>query len=220
MRSLHNGIAAPFLGVRAVRHLMNRRNRTVRDNRITIIVEIGLTLALAAVLNTVKVFEMPQGGTISLVMLPLIVLAMRRGPRVGVLAGLLYGVIDVMIDPFIVHWAQLLLDYPIAYGAVGLAGIFSKTLRRGLVAGKTLHAVLAGLLPGVVLAAAARYAAHVTSGVIFFAEFAEGQPVLAYSAVYNLYVAVSAVACFAAAAVLMPVLERTVPTSTGQELSE
>lgn len=183
----------------------------MRDNRITILVEIGLTLALAAVLNTVKVFEMPQGGTVSLVMLPLIVLAVRRGAGVGVLAGILYGVIDVMIDPFVVHWAQFLLDYPVAYGAVGLSGLLAGVVKSGIAQGRITRALMIGLVPAVILGAFARYAAHVASGVVFFAEFAEGQPVLAYSAVYNLYVAVSAAACLAAAVVLVPTLERTVP---------
>lgn len=185
----------------------------MRDNRITILVEIGLTLALAAVLNTVKVFEMPQGGTVSLVMLPLFVLAVRRGAGVGVLAGVLYGVVDVMIDPFVVHWAQFLLDYPVAYGAVGLAGLLAGVIKSNISQGKITQTLLIGLLPAVIIGASARYAAHVASGVIFFAEFAEGQPVLAYSAVYNLYVAVSAAACLAAAAVLVPTLERTVPAA-------
>lgn len=188
----------------------------MRDNRITILVEIGLTLALAAVLNTVKVFEMPQGGTVSLVMLPIFILAVRRGAGVGVLAGGLYGLVDVMIDPFVVHWVQFLLDYPVAYGAVGLSGLLAGTVKSGIAQGRITRALLIGLVPAVIVGSLGRYAAHVASGVVFFAEFAEGQPVLAYSAVYNLYVAVSAAACLAAAAVLVPTLERTVPAALGK----
>lgn len=183
----------------------------MRNERVRVLVEISLTIALAAVLNTLKVFEMPQGGTVSLVMLPLFVLSVRRGLVVGLVAGALYGFLDALIDPFVVHWAQFLLDYPVGYAAVGLGGLFSVRWR-GFDGDRLLNGLMTAALPAVAVGAAARYAAHVASGVIFFSEYAEGQPVLAYSAAYNLYVPVSAAACFVALSVVLPALERAVPS--------
>jgi thiamine transporter len=178
-------------------------------NRTAILVEIALSIALAAVLNTLKVFAMPQGGTVSLVMLPLFVVALRRGVLVGLIAGALYGCVDLMINPYVVYPVQVLLDYPVAYGAVGLAGLFNSGWSQRIAAGRVAAAIRVALVPGILFGAVMRYAAHVVSGVVFFGQFAPaGTPVLTYSLLYNSYVAVSAAACMVAAVVVMPALER------------
>ncbi len=137
------------------------------------IAEVGIAVALAAVLNLLPAFELPQGGSISLDMVPIMFLALRRGWKVGVLTGVAYGFVDLAMKPYIVHPAQLVLDYPLAFGLVGLAGVFKPD---------NVAKVAAGCLLG----GAGRFAAHVASGVIFFASYApKGQNVLVYSIVYN-----------------------------------
>lgn len=181
-----------------------------KNDRTRVLVEIGLVIALAAVLNMLKVWRMPQGGTVSLAMLPLFVLAIRRGPAVGIAAGAIYGVLDFFIDPYPpVHWAQYILDYPLAYAACGLAGVVRPLWRRFSTRPGVAMAAAAG---GIILGSLARYAAHVASGVVFFAEYAGG-PVLAYSLGYNVYVLISAVACIVAALLILPTLERAQPSS-------
>ncbi|MEW6307802.1 MAG: energy-coupled thiamine transporter ThiT [Bacillota bacterium] len=134
------------------------------------VTHIGVALALATVLSMVKVFELPQGGSVTAgSMIPIVVLAIEFGPRLGLLAGTLYGVIQFFVEPFVVHPAQLLLDYPVAFGLLGLAGLSPR-------------------LPefGALLALAGRFGAHVLSGVIFFRELApQGTSPLAYSLAYN-----------------------------------
>jgi len=184
--------------------------------RTRILVEIALTVALCAVLNYVKVWQMPQGGSVSLDMLPLFVLALRRGPAVGVVAGVLFGVIDAALEPVIVHPVQFLLDYPIAFGAVGLAGLFASSWQTSARSGRIGRGIGVALVPAVLLGSAARYAAHVTSGVVFFGEYApEGQPVILYSAIYNSFVFVSAIACGIAAAAVLPALAKLQPVDRG-----
>lgn len=174
------------------------------SSRLRLLVEIALVVALAAVLNAIKIWRMPQGGTFSLGMLPLFILAIRRGPAIGVLAGALYGVVDFFVDPYPpVHWIQFALDYPVAYAGVGLAGLFAVPLQSALANGSRKW--ILPLAAAISIGAAARYAAHVISGVVFFAQYATG-PVLAYSLLYNLYVPISAAACFAAAVPLVPLL--------------
>ncbi|MCX8007578.1 MAG: energy-coupled thiamine transporter ThiT [Coriobacteriia bacterium] len=177
------------------------------SSRVRILVEIALVVALAAVLNAIKLWRMPQGGTFSLGMLPLFVLAIRRGPVVGIAAGALYGVVDFFVDPYPpVHWIQYALDYPVAYAGVGLAGLFSKHVR-GAASSRRRWAVL--VTAAVATGAVARYAAHVLSGVVFFSEYAGETPALLYSLGYNLYVPVSAAACLAAALLVLPALPDT-----------
>ncbi|MDH4139602.1 MAG: energy-coupled thiamine transporter ThiT [Coriobacteriia bacterium] len=178
----------------------------MRSERVRITVEIGLTIALAAVLNTLKLWHMPQGGTVSLGMLPLFILAVRRGLGVGILAGALYGVLDYFVDPYVVHWVQALLDYPVAYAGVGVAGVAAGAWMKAVRRGTVTTALWTVALPAFLLGAACRYLAHVVSGYVFFSEFAGDQPVLLYSALYNLYVPISTALCFYAALVLLPVL--------------
>lgn len=183
------------------------------------LVEIALSIALAVALNALKLGQMPQGGSISLVMLPIIVVAIRRGPAAGMVAGALYGGLDVMLDPSYVHPAQLLLDYPLAFGAVGLAGLFAPYWNEAVRKAKTTTAVWAIILPAIAVGALGRYVMHVISGVVFFGEYApKGTPVLVYSTLYNSFVWVSAAVCFAAAAVVLPALARAgIGTQPGKE---
>lgn len=181
-----------------------------------VLVEAALTVALCAVLGMFKVWEMPQGGSVSLGMLPLFVFALRRGGAWGLGVGLVYGLVDVLLGPVVVHPVQFVLDYPLPWMLVGLAGFATGLRGRGAL-GATL-----GSVGGVVLGALGRYGSHVISGVVFFGEYAEGQPVLAYSLAYNSFVLVSALACLVALLVVMPVLDRVVPAEApaAQEPSE
>ncbi len=175
-------------------------------DRTRILVEIALAIALAAVLNVLRLFRMPQGGTISLVMLPIMVLALRRGLAVGVTAGALYGIVDFFVDPYPpVHWIQFALDYPLAYAAVGIAGFLAPRVRQ---ATDKAGSWVAWTAVGVILGTLARYLVHVTSGVVFFAEYAQGSPVLLYSLGYNVYVLISGAAAFAATCAVLPALQR------------
>src|SRR5919206_4569380 len=141
-----------------------------RDPRV--LTEAALAVALAFVLGLIKVWKMPFGGSISLEMVPLILLALRQGPWVGIVAGAAYGVLDLAIDPYVVHPVQVLFDYPLAFGALGLAGFFAPTVR--------------GAVLGTVVAVLARFFCHFVSGVVFFASYApKGWNVYLYSAAYN-----------------------------------
>lgn len=146
------------------------------------IAEIGIMVALAAVLNFMPIFKMPQGGSVSLDMVPILFLAFYRGPTAGILAGVVFGFVDYAIDPFFVHPAQLILDYPLAFGLVGVAGFFGKD---------SLLKVTVGTIAG----GLGRFLAHLLSGAIFFGSYApEGQSVWLYSAIYNgSYMSVSTV---------------------------
>ncbi len=137
---------------------------------IRVVAEVATLVALAGALHLVKIFSLPQGGSITLAaMAPILLLALRRGWQVGILAGVLFGLIVLLEEPFVVYPTQVVLDYPVAFGALGLAGFFRR-------------------LPvlGVAVGIAGRFLAHFISGVIFFASFApEGMSPEVYSAIYN-----------------------------------
>ncbi|MBI2505179.1 MAG: energy-coupled thiamine transporter ThiT [Candidatus Latescibacteria bacterium] len=149
--------------------------------KVRLYAELAVAIALAAVLDLISkslpLPRLPYGGSISLRALPILIIAMRHGTKAGMMAGGGYGVVDFLIHPVFVHPLQLLLDYPIALGALGSAGLVwgqRPTLSRGR------------LLVGILLASALRLAAHFVSGVVFFAQFAPaGQPLWLYSLLYN-----------------------------------
>ncbi|MDQ3862669.1 MAG: energy-coupled thiamine transporter ThiT [Actinomycetota bacterium] len=169
-----------------------------RDTRV--LTEAALAVALAFVLGFVVLFKMPFGGSVSLEMIPLIILALRQGWKVGILAGAAYGLLDLAIDPYVVHPVQVILDYPLAFGALGLAGLFTPTVR--------------GAILGATVAVLARFVCHFLSGVIFFASYApEGWNLYLYSAAYNAaYLAPSLVIATVVTVVLLKALERAQPS--------
>ena len=143
--------------------------RPKRVDVIKLLSETAGAVALAGALSLVKVFTFPQGGSITLAsMVPIFLLALRRGWKIGILGGLMLGLVVLIEEPFVVHPVQLLLDYPIAFGALGLAGLF----RRQPVVGVGIGMVT-------------RFAAHFVSGIVFFASFAGDLDPLTYSAIYN-----------------------------------
>ncbi len=178
--------------------------------RTRLIVEIALTIALSVVLGLLKIWEMPYGGSISLEMLPILVLALRRGWRIGVAAGALYGVVALMFGGIVVHPVQFLLDYPVPFALAGLAGLMTPLVRRGAREGRTGWQ---WVVAGVALGASLRFLSHWVSGLVFFGQYAApGQPAWLYSLLYNgFYLVPAALICAVAAVLLLPVLERAVP---------
>ena len=135
----------------------------------------AVCIALSSVLSMIKIWKMPQGGSITAAsMLPLMLFSYVYGMGPGCLVGALYGVLQFIIEPYFLSLPQMLLDYPIAFGMMGLAGLFSKMDNENL-----------GLTVGVVLASVGRFVAAVLSGVIFFAEYTGDQNPWVYSIVYN-----------------------------------
>lgn len=188
----------------------------MRSERTRVVVEIALSVGLAAVLSVWKI-TLPwniAGGSISLVMLPIFVLAIRRGLWPGILAGAVFGAIDYMIEPWFVHPIQVLLDYGVAYAGCGLAGLGSTRVLTLLRRGERTAALstAAGL---VLLGGTARFVASVISGVVFFASYApEGQPVLAYSLGYNAsYLLPSLLVTGVLVLLIVPAVERAVPVA-------
>ena len=144
--------------------------------------ETALAVALAVVLHLLSMVlpipRLPMGGEVSLRMLPVLLVAWRWGWRAGVGAGALYGLVDFLLRPLYVHPVQVLLDYPLAFGAVGLGGAISRV---GAGLGGRLWLVAA-----VALGSGGRLLFHFVSGLVFFAQYAPpGQPAWQYSLVYN-----------------------------------
>lgn len=150
----------------------NRNPNSFKNPKV--LAEMAIFIALGTALSFIIIYTLPQGGSITLAsMVPIIWLALRRGPKVGITAGAIYGLIQFAVLPFIapVPYAivQVLLDYPLAFGVLGLAGFFPK------------HPVV-----GAAVGISGRFVMHFVAGVFFWAPVEA--PTLnpwVYSAVYN-----------------------------------
>jgi len=149
----------------------------------------GVCVAVAYVLSLIKVFEMPQGGSVTLAsMLPIFFFALCFGPVWGFSAAFLFGLLQ-LIGGYLLMPIQVLLDYTLAFTALGCAGFFAAPLEKRIGSG-TILARMAIIPPykmilGVLLGMSLRMLCHVISGVVFFAEYAGEQNPWIYSIFYN-----------------------------------
>ncbi len=134
----------------------------------------AMAMALATVTSMIKLFDAPMGGSVTLCsMLFIVLIGYWYGPKVGILTGVAYGMLQLIIDPYILSLPQLIVDYPLAFGALGMSGFFANSKN--------------GLQKGYLLGIFGRWIFAFLSGYIFFAYYAwDGWNPAAYSAVYNL----------------------------------
>ncbi len=142
-----------------------------------VITEVIVFAALSCVLYVVTLpfLTLPYGGSITAgSMVPILWLSLRRGFRVGIFGGIIFGLVALPIDvirlpysPLAPNPVSILFDYPIAFGLIGFAGLFRT---RPLI--------------GVTVASVAKFLSHFFSGIVFWYMFAPVNPVV-WSAIYN-----------------------------------
>lgn len=138
----------------------------------------GVAIALGTVTSMIKIFEFPMGGSLTLFsMLFVTLVGYWYGTRAGITASVAYGILQLVLWPYIINPVQPIVDYVLAFGALGLSGVF--------------HNSKNGLVKGYILAVIGRYFFAFLSGLIFFGSYASDYgftgffgPVL-YSLVYN-----------------------------------
>ena len=138
----------------------------------------AICVALAFLTSNIKLFSFPFGGSVTLLsMLFICVIGYWYGFGAGILTGVAYGFLQMIVDPYVLTLPQLLVDYPLAFGALGLSGIgyhFDKKHKYG------------GLLIGYICGVLGRYFFAFISGWIFFGEYAwKGWGAVVYSLAYN-----------------------------------
>ena len=134
----------------------------------------AVAMALAMVTSMLKLFEMPLGGSVTLFsMLFIVLIGYWYGPKAGIMTGFAYGLLQFILDPVFYSVPQMIVDYPLAFGALGLSGFFS---------GKKY-----GLQIGYLVGVLGRLVFAFLSGLLFFAAYAEGTGMSApvYSLAYN-----------------------------------
>lgn len=163
-------IAALIIVAAILRHRNSEKKAKLTTKQL---VFSAVAMALAMVCSMIKFADLPMGGSVTLFsMLFIVLIGYWYGPYVGIMTAVAYGLLQFVTEPIFYTIPQMLIDYPCAFGALGIAGFFS---------GKK-HGLQIGYIAGVL----GRYVFAVISGVVFFGAFApEGTPALVYSLGYN-----------------------------------
>ncbi|MBR5586427.1 MAG: energy-coupled thiamine transporter ThiT [Clostridia bacterium] len=153
----------------------------MKTRRITLA---GMMIALATVLSFIKLFEAPYGGSVTAAsMVPIIIFSLLVPTKWGIIQAITYGIIQLMLGWYappaesVLNFALVvLLDYVIAFGGLGIAGVVGRSLGNGRI----------GALTGTICALFIRFLCHFASGILIWSSFApEGQPLWLYSLLYN-----------------------------------
>jgi len=134
----------------------------------------AMAITLGTVLSVIPVFKLPQGGSVTLLsMFAVSLIGYFYGPVQGIISGVAYGMLQLILDPYVIHPLQLILDYPLAFGMLGLSGLFYKKKY--------------GLLIGYLVGVSGRFICSLISGIVFFGDYASGTGMspFIYSLVYN-----------------------------------
>lgn len=138
----------------------------------------GVCISLSFALSFIKIEFL--GGSITLASaLPLIIYSYIFGLRKGIMAGAIFGILQFIQKPTVYQPMQVILDYPVAFGGIGLSGIMKYSKKSPLIK----------FIVGATLGLFCRYVSHVISGYFVFYIFAlDGWNPLSYSIVFNMNV--------------------------------
>ena len=132
-----------------------KNNVNLSHQRVRALCEGAILVALAFILSFVKLYELPNGGSLTPAMFPILLYALRWGLPRGLIAGFVFGLLQLIFDgAYAWGWQSMLLDYLLAFTPLGLAGLFR---------GKAW-----GIFPGTLLGCAARFLIHYISGVTIY----------------------------------------------------
>jgi len=162
----------------------------------------AMCIALSTVLSLIKLFELPNGGSVTPAsMLPMMLFAYVYGTVPGLLLGAVYGLLQFLFGGWFLSLPQMLMDYPIAFAMIGLAGLTNKMQNESL-----------GLALGVIIASVGRFIAAVVAGLIFWSDLTNGLwAAMVYSLGYNgSYMGIECVICVIIALAIGPRLVKEI----------
>lgn len=135
------------------------KNSSTRKMTTQQLVTCAVALALAYVTSYIKIFKLPFGGSVTLFsMLFIVLIGYWYGAKIGILTGLVYGIFQFLQEPYVLSLFQVCCDYILAFGAMGIAGFFSKSKKHGLI-----KAYISAIL--------ARGAFHALGGYLYWMDY-------------------------------------------------
>ena len=100
----------------------------MKHQKIKMLCEGAMLIALAQILSYLRLYHFPQGGSVDAAMLPIVIFSLRCGPLWGTLGGLCFGFLQYTIGlSTAIDWTTLIADYLVAYALLGFgAGLFTR----------------------------------------------------------------------------------------------
>ena len=175
----------------------------MKNEKLKMLCEGAVFVALAQILGYIKLFTLPNGGSITLNMLPIFIFCARWGFGPGMLASFSFSLLQLLLDgAYAWGWQSIIGDYIVAYSLLGLAGLFKDKPR--------------GLMLGSVAGTAARFVAAWVVGAVVWGEYMPdtffGLTMTGpwfYSALYNgSYLLINLILCLVVEALLGKRLEK------------
>ncbi|WP_125703092.1 energy-coupled thiamine transporter ThiT [Lacticaseibacillus daqingensis] len=192
------------------------------SDKLLVLMEIAIIAAFAMALEYVPHKTGISSVEMSYGIIPISVLALRRGTGAGMAAGLTWGLLDMLLigmgEGSVLNVIQGLLEYPVAFAVAGLGGVFAGRLQKAIKGGAT-NKIMGWASAGVLLGVVAKYFCHFLAGWVFWGAYApKGMPAWLYSLVIN---GGSAIATGLLGLVVMAVLVTSVrqlfvPKTTGK----
>ncbi len=148
-----------------------------------VLVECALMIAIGTVLSNIKIFTMPNGGSITLLsMLPFVLVSFRHGVKWGLFTGFVNSLLQMLlgfwappVPTFLYFLGEVLLDYVLAFMALGLAELFARPFKNRTV----------GVAVGTAAVGVLRFLCSFFSGVLIWGNLSDGLPAWIYSLGYN-----------------------------------
>lgn len=148
------------------------------------LVEVALFSLLALFVDFFSFSLWPQGGSISLQMIPIFIIAFRWGLWGGLLTGFNVGILLIITGGYIIHPIQALLDYPLAFAVVGIAAIINHFLAQSST--KNMKYPAFYIIVGCIIGSVCRLILHIISAIVFFRNYVPNDQILwIYAFLYN-----------------------------------
>lgn len=195
--------------------------KTKRAGNVRMICEGGIAVALSIALSYIELQLGTQGGSVDIVMVPLIVFALRNGAGCGVISGLIFGVLKyIFANGIAISWVSIIFDYSVAYAAVGVSGLAAslfRPLQKDASSPRTTYVTYVRALVGTLMGCLLRYFVHFMSGVTVYAEYMPDEflglkmnSAALYSLIYNgLYMIPNTIAALIIVPIVVEGLKRT-----------
>lgn len=158
----------------------------MQNKRLIMMIEASICGAMAMLLDLLPSIKITSVISISFAMVPIFIIALRRGVLAGILSGCVWEVLQFATgDADVLTPVQALIEYGIAFAAIGVAGVLKNSIQNEFAHGRKSKAITL-VVTSVFIGSFSRYIWHFIAGFIFWGEYApKGQSPVLYSLIVN-----------------------------------
>ncbi|MCA1064281.1 energy-coupled thiamine transporter ThiT [Rossellomorea sp. AcN35-11] len=191
----------------------------MKNTRLVVLLEASLMAAFAVILDMLPSIKLSPSISISIAMVPIFLLSYRRGWKAGVLAGFVWGILQIALgDAWIATPVQMVIEYFIAFAFIGFAGLFAGNIQ-GALGRNNRSAAISWLVAATFIGSLARYFWHFIAGFVFFAEYApkDMSPLLFSFIANGITMLGSALLCSIILVIIMNIAPKLIKVRTYQQ---